>query len=195
MKKAMRPRDTRDRRDNRTPSGETQFASMRAGMRNIALARIANAMMKDSGNPDLPMALMFIRMSRQAFGKVDLNHPAFRALVQRAQGKNDAGFFKAIGRELSEDGPHLMDAASKLEWFLIWYWDGSCKRLGVNSPPLNILNRESLAAVCNHFLKRLDDPHPFTEDAVEKARQRLGLQPAKGKKLHVIQLAGKLKIV
>jgi len=193
VKKGTLPRGTRDKL---LMSGESQYALLRLVMlRNIGLKQLAKGLMKDPANTELPLALMFVRMFRQSYGAVNLNHPQFRALVQRALKKNDVRFFKAIGRELAQHGPDFEDAASKLEWFLIQHWDGSIRRIAPKAPPLNVLNRESLAVVCNQFLKRPGDKHPFTEDAVEKTRQRLSLKPAKGQKLHVIQVSGKLKIL
>ena len=189
MKKPFRTRAAR------RVFGESDIAMMRVAFRRIGMLRLAKGLMNNPQKSELALALMFIRQFRLAYGSADLNHPAFRGLVQRACRRNDADFFKAIGRELSQKFPNLKDMASKLEKFLMDFWDGKVQRLGPKSPPLNVLNRESLAVVCNHFLKRPDDKHPFTEDAVEKTRQRLGLKPAKGKKLHVIEVGGRLKIV
>lgn len=54
---------------------------------------------------------------------------------------------------------------------------------------LKYLNDESLATYCNHVLRM----NHLTAEAVKKTRQRLWLRPARGKKVHLIEVGGKLR--
>ncbi len=51
------------------------------------------------------------------------------------------------------------------------------------------VNDESLATYCNHVLRM----NHLTAEAVKKTRQRLWLRPARGKKVHLIEVGGKLR--
>ncbi len=173
------------------PSGETLYAVGRVLFRAVGLARLSKGLLKGSNSQLVTSALILIRTQQIGDGAVDLSHPAFLTMVKEAAAKKDQEFFKTIGRELSSAPLRKENAASKLEWFLISYWDGSIGRLGPNAPPLNVLNRDALATVCTHYVKG-----PMLSSAkVEKARARLGLAPAKGKKLNIIESGGRLKRV
>src|ERR1043165_7035374 len=119
-----------------------------------------------------------------------LNSPGFKGLLQEARQKGRLSrFFKDMGRELGRK-PRAAAYGTKLEKYLIYHWRAPCKGLpGI--PSLNHLDRESLATVCAWVFHK----DSFNADAVEKTRQRLGLKPAPGKKVHVIKGQKGLKVL
>lgn len=169
-------------------SGQTNLALVRIAIRSVGMKRL----LKDwTPNAELPGAILLLRLARAAPSigvKEILKKSVFRKFVDNALQKGDVAFLKAIGRELER--AEMAETASKLEWFLIRNWDNSFARLNPKTPSLDKLNRESLAVVCRHYLN-----DKLSADAVEKTRARLGLKPAKGKKMNVIKINGRLKSI
>lgn len=131
---------------------------------------------------------LLLRMYKWELGRIafGLNQPHVKALLLEAAEALDIGFFIALGKVLSRAPipPAGHKRLSELESFLLSHWAESKDGL----PELFYLTRDGLADVCSHFLKK-----DYSDDAVVKARQRLGLRPFKRQKKHVIRVGETLK--
>ena len=168
------------------------LAGGRLIFKEIGGAALAGNLEADPENPELALARMFLRQQVCFTGTVQLNHDAMHTFVESALKKNDIAFFKALGRELERiesDPPSPSGAFDPLSKLLVTNWT-AWRRTGAKLPGLNRLSEDSLVAFCSVILGE-----ELSEDAVKKARQRLGLNPAKGKKIHLISINGRLKQV
>ena len=160
--------------------------------KEMGLGGIYKELEADPESREIVMAKTHIRKSFLDTGGPQLDHLIMVSIIASALAKNDAAFFKSLGRELERleaDPPCWRRAFDPLSLLLISNWS-AWRRTEANLPGLNRLSEDSLAVFCGVILKQ-----ELSEDAVKKARQRLGLKPARGKKIHLIYITGELKQV
>jgi hypothetical protein len=116
----------------------------------------------------------------------DLRTPHALTVIQGAARRNDARFFKRLGRAL-ERPPRKAnvygEVVSRFQKFLLEHWID--QRGGL--PELCRLSPDSLCEVCQNRLKSELDAQ-----AIVKERQRMGLVTFKRNKIRAMNLDGKL---
>jgi hypothetical protein len=107
---------------------------------------------------------------------ITLDTPAIRKAVIAALEKNDVSFFVWVGRILSTNGLQAKLNRNKLPNFLLDHWDRAASGL----PELFYLTKKGVTDVCEAALGNI-----YTEDAISKQCQRLGLLSFSGRKIRV----------
>ena len=174
-------------------SRQTFGALMRLRFREVGFKRLYRDVQAGRKSAELLIAVIFIRSFASNKLTDLMMESGFRQIVNEALAKGDIEFLISIGRELAhaKQTPAKQAAmGSKLEWFLISFWDGSLRTRGNRGPLLNRLGRTNLAIVCSQYLQNKN----LTVDAIEKTRVRLGLKPAKDKKLKLTMINGRREL-